>query len=62
LPDIQKQNELLAAQQNELKNAKGAIPKGSKIITDFNSNEFIICPKCKQVLIIKDQINHMSLH
>lgn len=62
LPDIQKQNELLAAQQNELKNTKGAIPKGFKIITDFNSNEFIICPKCKQVLIIKDQINHMSQH
>lgn len=64
LPDIEKQNELLAAQQNELKNTKGAIPKGSKIITDFNSNsnEFIICPKCKQVLIIKDQISHVSQH
>ena len=62
LPDIKKQNELLRAQQMELKNAKGAIPKGSKLLNDSNSNEFFICPKCRQVLINKDQSDHMSAH
>ncbi|XP_054168133.1 E3 ubiquitin-protein ligase ZNF598-like [Oppia nitens] len=62
LPDICKQNELLSAQQMEMKNSKGAIPKGSRLLVNWMSQEFVICHKCKQVLIIKDENHHKLAH
>ena len=62
LPDIGKQNELLSAQQTDVKSSKGAIPKGFRQLNDSNSNEFVVCDKCRQIMIPKDQSHHMSAH
>lgn len=77
LPNVKKQNELLAAHEKDLRLSRGAIPKRTR--ADHHSNTastgvwilkpgtsiedgLLVCPKCQQVLAKKDGPEHMSSH
>ncbi|KAI1293601.1 putative E3 ubiquitin-protein ligase [Halotydeus destructor] len=72
LPDVRKQNELLAAHEKYVKYSKGAIPKKSNhnggstgvwIVGDETMGQhLVVCPSCQQVLAQKDGAEHMSNH
>ena len=78
LPNVRKQNELLAAHEKNLRLTRGAIPKRTRsdhhhsnssstgvwIVRTGTSIEdgLLVCPKCQQVLAKKDGPEHMSSH
>jgi hypothetical protein len=69
LPDIRKQNELLAAHERHVKYSKGAIPKkggggqgGVWVIQGQGNQDLLVCPNCSQVLAKKDGADHMTAH
>lgn len=77
LPNVKKQNELLAAHEKSLRLTRGAIPKRTRAEHHSSSSNsgvwilrtgtsiedgLLVCPKCQQVLAKKDGPEHMSSH
>lgn len=77
LPNVKKQNELLAAHEKSLRLTRGAIPKRTRADHHSSSSNsgvwilktgtsiedgLLVCPICQQVLAKKDGPEHMSSH